>query len=55
MVIEVVQSFFSYMFFAWLLLLLGDFPSAFCYHVPEHVFSKLHLQSLDGCNLCVKF
>lgn len=29
----------------WLLLLLGDFFSTFCYHVPEHVFGSLHLQT----------
>ena len=29
---------------AWLLLFLGDFISTFCYHVPQHVFGKLHLQ-----------
>jgi hypothetical protein len=28
---------------AWLLLFAGDFLSTFCYHVPEHVFGKLHL------------
>ncbi len=27
---------------AGLLLLLGDFLSTFCYHVPEHVFGKFH-------------
>lgn len=27
---------------AGLLLLLGDFFSTFCYHVPEHVFGKFH-------------
>jgi hypothetical protein len=30
---------------AWLLLLLGDFLSTFCYHVPEHVFGSLHVQT----------
>ncbi|MBW4521871.1 MAG: sterol desaturase family protein [Scytolyngbya sp. HA4215-MV1] len=30
---------------AWLLLFLGDFLSTFCYHVPEHVFGRLHLQT----------
>ncbi|MDX2270344.1 MAG: sterol desaturase family protein [Cyanobacteriota bacterium] len=29
---------------AWLLLFLGDFLSTFCYHIPQHVFGKLHLQ-----------
>ncbi|NJM75499.1 MAG: fatty acid hydroxylase [Acaryochloridaceae cyanobacterium RU_4_10] len=28
---------------AWLLLFAGDFLSTFLYHVPEHVFGKLHL------------
>jgi sterol desaturase/sphingolipid hydroxylase (fatty acid hydroxylase superfamily) len=27
---------------AILLLLLGDFISTFCYHVPEHIFGKFH-------------
>ncbi len=30
---------------AWLLLFIGDFLSTFCYHVPEHVFGRLHLQT----------
>uniref|UniRef100_B8HKU3 Fatty acid hydroxylase n=1 Tax=Cyanothece sp. (strain PCC 7425 / ATCC 29141) TaxID=395961 RepID=B8HKU3_CYAP4 len=30
---------------AWLLLFLGDFLSTFCYHVPEHVFGRLHLRT----------
>lgn len=30
---------------AWLLLFLGDFVSTFCYHIPEHVFGSLHLQT----------
>ncbi|WP_404785157.1 sterol desaturase family protein [Altericista sp. CCNU0014] len=30
---------------AWLLLCVGDFLSTFCYHVPEHVFGCLHLQT----------
>ncbi|MGI0487818.1 sterol desaturase [Pantanalinema rosaneae CENA516] len=30
---------------AWLLLFMGDFLSTFCYHVPEHVFGRLHLQT----------
>lgn len=29
----------------WLLLFVGDFLSTFLYHVPEHVFGKLHLRS----------
>ncbi len=27
---------------AGLLLVIGDFIATFCYHVPEHVFGKLH-------------
>jgi len=30
---------------AWSLLFLGDCLSTFCYHVPEHIFGKLHLQT----------
>lgn len=30
---------------AWLLLVVGDFLSTFCYHVPEHVFGSLHLKT----------
>jgi hypothetical protein len=30
---------------AWLLLVLGDFLSTFCYHIPEHVFGRLHLKA----------
>ncbi|MGA7932505.1 MAG: sterol desaturase family protein [Kovacikia sp.] len=30
---------------AWLLLVIGDFLSTFCYHVPEHVFGNLHLRT----------
>lgn len=30
---------------AWLLLFVGDFLSTFCYHIPEHVFGRLHLQT----------
>ena len=30
---------------AWLLLFLGDFLSTFLYHVPEHVFGRLHVQT----------
>lgn len=30
---------------AWLLLFAGDFISTFCYHVPEHIFGKLHLKT----------
>ncbi|MDX2216889.1 MAG: hypothetical protein SFY66_26725 [Oculatellaceae cyanobacterium bins.114] len=29
----------------WLLLVLGDFISTFCYHIPEHVFGSLHLKT----------
>lgn len=30
---------------AWILLVVGDFLSTFCYHVPEHVFGHLHVQT----------
>jgi hypothetical protein len=30
---------------AWLLLVMGDFLSTFCYHIPEHVFGHLHLST----------
>jgi hypothetical protein len=30
---------------ALLLLLIGDLLSTFCYHVPEHVFGRLHLRT----------
>lgn len=30
---------------AWLLLFFGDFFSTFFYHIPEHVFGSLHLQT----------
>lgn len=30
---------------AWLLLFFGDFFSTFIYHIPEHVFGSLHLQT----------
>jgi hypothetical protein len=33
-----------------LLLFLGDFLSTFCYHVPEHVFGQLHLQTHHASN-----
>jgi drug/metabolite transporter superfamily protein YnfA len=36
---------FSAIVTAWLLLLIGDFLSTFCYHVPEHVFGRLHVQT----------
>ncbi|AGY56544.1 sterol desaturase family protein [Gloeobacter kilaueensis] len=29
---------------AWLLLVIGDGVSTFCYHVPEHVLGRLHVQ-----------
>ena len=29
-------------FIAAVLLIIGDFLSTFCYHVPEHVFGKFH-------------
>ncbi|UBF30403.1 sterol desaturase family protein (plasmid) [Kovacikia minuta CCNUW1] len=30
---------------AWFLLVIGDFFSTFCYHIPEHVFGNLHLKT----------
>jgi hypothetical protein len=30
---------------ASLLLVIGDFLSTFCYHVPEHVFGQLHVKT----------
>ncbi len=39
--IEVAKLFAA----AGLVLVLGDFLSTFCYHVPEHVFGKLHVQT----------
>ncbi|WP_052049563.1 hypothetical protein [Leptolyngbya sp. KIOST-1] len=27
------------------ILFFGDFLSTFCYHIPEHVFGKLHLST----------
>ena len=30
---------------AWLLLFFGDFLSTFVYHIPEHIFGNLHLQT----------
>jgi hypothetical protein len=30
---------------AWLLLFFGDFFSTLLYHIPEHVFGSLHLQT----------
>lgn len=30
---------------AWLLLVIGDFLSTFCYHIPEHVFGRLHIRT----------
>ncbi|MBW4471842.1 MAG: sterol desaturase family protein [Stenomitos rutilans HA7619-LM2] len=41
----IARTFFGQLFIAWLLLVLGDFLSTFCYHVPEHVFGRLHLQT----------
>jgi len=45
MIIAIAQILFSHVFFSWLLLFLGDFLSTFCYHIPEHVFGKLHLRT----------
>ena len=33
-----------------LLILIGDFLSTFCYHVPEHVFGKFHTIVHHGKN-----
>jgi hypothetical protein len=44
--VEIVTAFIA----AWLLLLLGDFFSTFCYHVPEHVFGKFHTIVHHGKN-----
>ena len=33
-----------------LLLIVGDFLSTFCYHVPEHVFGKFHTLIHHGKN-----
>ncbi|KAF3885207.1 MULTISPECIES: glycosyltransferase family protein [Nostocales] len=30
---------------AGILLVIGDFLSTFCYHIPEHIFGWLHLQT----------
>ncbi len=43
---EIITAFIA----AWLLLLLGDFFSTFCYHVPEHVFGKFHTIVHHGKN-----
>lgn len=32
------------------LLIVGDFLSTFCYHVPEHVFGKFHILVHHGKN-----
>ncbi len=39
----IARTLFDQFAIAWLLLVLGDFFSTFCYHVPEHVFGRLHL------------
>jgi hypothetical protein len=44
--VEIITAFIA----AWLLLLLGDFFSTFCYHVPEHVFGKFHTIVHHGKN-----
>jgi hypothetical protein len=41
----IARTLFSQLTVAWLLLVLGDFLSTFCYHVPEHVFGSLHLKT----------
>jgi hypothetical protein len=33
---------FKVLLTAFLYLLIGDFISTFCYHVPEHIFGKFH-------------
>jgi hypothetical protein len=45
MSITVGQLIISQFVAIWLLLFLGDLLSTFCYHVPEHVFGSLHLQT----------
>jgi hypothetical protein len=35
---------------AWFLLVIGDFLSTFCYHIPEHVFGTLHLRTHHSAN-----
>lgn len=45
MLAAIVQPFFYQVFIALLLLIMGDFISTFCYHIPEHVFGSLHLQT----------
>jgi len=44
MLAAIVQPFFYQAFIALLLLIMGDFISTFCYHIPEHGFDSLHLQ-----------
>jgi len=41
----IVMQFIQVFATAWLLLFWGDFLSTFCYHIPEHVFGRLHLQT----------
>lgn len=41
----IARAFICPLTVAWLLLVLGDFFSTFCYHVPEHVFGSLHLKT----------
>lgn len=41
----IARTIFGPLLVAWLLLVLGDFLSTFCYHVPEHVFGRLHLKT----------
>lgn len=41
----IMLQFFQVSTIAWLILFFGDFLSTFCYHIPEHVFGKLHLQT----------
>jgi hypothetical protein len=45
MLVSIFQFLISQILAAGFLLFLGDCLSTFCYHVPEHVFGKLHLQT----------
>jgi hypothetical protein len=45
MMISILLNLYLAIIVSWALLFFGDFFSTFCYHVPEHVFGKLHLQA----------
>jgi hypothetical protein len=45
MLLEIIQIVIGQVAIGGLLLFLGDLISTFLYHVPEHVFGKLHLQT----------